>query len=39
LDQAKKRLKLTGIEDNVLEPNANDYDLQRKCQYTITILR
>jgi len=39
LDQAKKRLKLTGIEDNVLEINARDYDLHRKCQDTITMLR
>ena len=39
LDKAKKRLKLTGIEDNVLEINARDYDLHRKCQDTITMLR
>ncbi len=31
LDQAKKRLKLTGIEDKVLEPNVRGYDLHRKC--------
>ena len=39
LDQAKKRLKLTDIEDTVLEINARDYDLHRKCQDSITMLR
>ncbi len=39
LDQAKKRLKLTGIEDTVLGTNARDHDLHRKCQDTIIMLR
>ena len=39
LDKAKKRLKLTGIEDTVLEINARDYDLHRKCQDSISMLR
>ena len=39
MNQAKKRLKLTGIENKVLGPNIGDYDLHRKCQDTITMLR